>query len=198
MQAWKNKFSSIRVRFAAVAIAILVVFSSLLVEPVMVRLFGTPLTLTYRADYINPGFELFARLHVLEVSVEQLPASIQAIYAMDDFDAAVDLLNDQRFYLTLVEVNGIHVRQTIALTPPDEPHVVASFDWFIENRTHDWNVQSVWQNRYAGLSLRANTVQRFVVPRDVSSAQQSAMEEGTATARYALYRNRLYFIDPNF
>lgn len=196
MQAWKNKFSSIRFRFAVVIVAITLVFSTLLIQPVIIRLFGTPLTLTYQADYINPGSDVFSVLTIAQIPFAELPPSIQNIYEMDDFDEAIQLLNEETFYITFQEVNGITVRDQVVLTKPSEPYIIATFDWFLEKQLSDWNPSTPWQDRYTGIKLRLDTVQRYFVPTNLTNAQRFAIEQGTATARYVLYQGNLYLIDP--
>lgn len=196
MQNWKNKFSSTKVRFAAVALAIVLVFSTLFIQPVIVRVFGTPLTLSYQADYINPGSDVFGVLTIAQVPLAELPPSIQAIYEMDDFDEAIRLLNEETFYITFQEVNGITVRNQVVLTKPSEPYIIATFDWFLDKQLVDWNEDTPWQDRYTGIKLRLDTVQRYFVPTNLTDAQRLAIEQGTATARYVLYQGNLYLIDP--
>jgi hypothetical protein len=196
MQNWKNKFSSIKVRFVAVVLAIVLVFSTLLIQPVIVRVFGTPLTLTYQADYINPGSDVFGVLTIAQVPLAELPPSIQAIFEMDDFEEAIQLLNEVTFYITVQEVNGIAVRNQVVLTKPSEPYIIATFDWFLEKQLGEWNSSTPWQDRYAGIKLRLDTVQRFFLPTNLTNAQRLAIEQGTATARYVLYQGNLYLIDP--
>jgi hypothetical protein len=196
MQNWKNKFDRIEVRFAAVGLAIVLVFSTLLIQPVVVRVFGTPLTLTYQADYINPGSDVFGVLTIAQIPFAELPPSIQNIYEMDDFEEAIQLLNEETFYITFQEVNGITVRDQVVLTTPSEPYIIATFDWFLEKQLSDWNPSTPWQDRYTGIKLRLDTVQRYFVPTNLTNAQRFAIEQGTATARYMLYQGNLYLIDP--
>lgn len=196
MQHWKTKFAQVKVRFIAVVIAIVLLFSSLFVQPAMVRLFGTPLMLTYQAEFINPGSDVFGSLTIGEIPASELPLSIQNIYQMDDFDEAALLLREASFYITFKHIDGITVRDKVFLTPPDEPYIFASFDWFLSERFDGLSDSQPWQDRFTGIKLRLDTVQRFYVPLDLSDAQRSAMEQGTATARYVLYQNKLYLIDP--
>ena len=196
MQNWKNKFDRIEVRFAAVVIAIMLVFSTLLIEPVIIRLYGTPVILTYQADFINPGSDVFGVLTIAQIPVDELPPSIRVIYEMEDFDEAIRLLSEETFYITLQEVDGITVRDQVVLSEPSADYIVATFDWFLDKRLADWNPSTPWQDRYTGIKLRLDTVQRYFVPTNLTNAQRFAIEQGTATARYVLYQGNLYLIDP--
>lgn len=196
MQNWKNKFDRIEVRFAAVVIAIMLVFSTLLIEPVIIRLYGTPVILTYQADFINPGSDVFGVLTIAQIPVDELPPSIRVIYEMEDFDEAIRLLSEETFYITLQEVDGITVRNQVVLSEPSADYIVATFDWFLDKRLADWNPSTPWQDRYTGIKLRLDTVQRYFVPTNLTNAQRFAIEQGTATARYVLYQGNLYLIDP--
>jgi hypothetical protein len=196
MQNWKNKFDRIEVRFATVVLLIALVFATLFIQPVIVRVFGTPLTLTYQSDYIDPGSELFGVLTIAQIPVDELPPSIRALYEMEDFDEAVQLLNEETFYITLQEVDGITVRDQVVLSEPSADYIVATFDWFLDKQLVDWNEDTPWQDRYTGIKLRLDTVQRYFVPTNLTNAQRFAIEQGTATARYVLYQGNLYLIDP--
>lgn len=196
MQNWKNKFARIEVRFATVVVLIALVFSTMFFEPVMVRLFGTPLVLTYQAEYINPGSDVFGSLTIGQIPVAELPVSIQTMYEMDDFDEAVQLLMEASFYVTFIQSNGVTVRDQVFLAPPDAPYLLASFDWFLSNRLDQFSDDAPWQDRYTGIKLRIDTVQRFYVPLNLTDAQRIAIEQGSARAQYMLYQHKLYLIDP--
>jgi len=196
MQNWISKFSRIEVRFAAVVLAITLIFATLFIEPVLVRVFGTPLRLSYQSDVVSPGVDVYATLSITQVPFGELPMSLQEIYAMDDFDAAIERFRNQTYYITLREVDGIYVRDQVVLTPLSALYITASFDWFLTDRNHIWNDNDAWQDRYLGITLQLDTVQRFVLPPDISAAQRQAIEQGTATALYHLYQNKLYLITP--
>jgi hypothetical protein len=196
MQNWISKWSRIEVRFAAVVLAITLIFATLFVEPVLVRVFGTPLRLSYQSDVATAGVDVYATLSITQVPFDELPMSLQEIYAMDDFDAAIERFSDQTYYITLREVDGVHVRDEVVLTPVSTPYITATFDWFLTDRNHIWNDNDDWQDRYLGITLQLETVQRFVLPADISASQRQAIVQGTATAIYHLYQNKLYLIHP--
>jgi hypothetical protein len=193
MQAWNRLWAKPAHRFLLIAGLLVISFSALLIEPLMVRTFGEPVSLRVRG-FASPGFDSFFQLPITEVPLEELSPDLQAVFLLDSMDEAALILREYSYYLELAEVNGVFERVGVHTTRPDGPYITATFSWFLWN---DNRVEGItWQDRYNGIQLDIPHSQRFFVPANTPESTIRALQEGTWVADFRLYRGQLYLIDP--
>lgn len=196
MRHWARKLASAKVRFFVAVFALTLLFSGLFVQPLLVRVFGTPLELPVQTNFAATRSDVFVTLVIGDVLFDELPPAIHNHLRDDDFDATVQWLQAQTFYVSFKDEHGVTVRDAISLVRPQEDHLVATFDWFLFADQFDPPSNDSWRDRYTGLRLNFNTTTRFYVPASTPASVLAALEEGTWPARYHLYRHRLYLVDP--
>jgi len=196
MQAWSKRWKNPTFRFVLIAGLLIVSFSTLLIEPLMVRSFGEPVSLRVRVmGFPTAGSDAFFQLPITEVPVEELSEELLAIVLLDDIDDAISLFRDQDYYIELAEINGVYERVELHTSPPDEMHVNATFGWF------SWNENRLdvtkWQDGTIGIQLDIPINQRFFIPLNTPQSTLNELEDGTWVADFRLYQGQLYLIDPN-
>jgi len=194
MQVWNKLWAKPLYRFFIIAGLLVLSFSSLLIEPLVVRTFGEPVSLRVRG-YASPGFDSFFQLPITEVPLEELSEDLQAVFELDSMDDAAAVLRDQTFYIELTQVNGVYERVGLHTTPPEAQYITATFSWFLWNENRVEGI--TWQDRYNGIQLDIPHSQRFFVPTNTPESTIRALQEGTWVADFRLYRGQLYLTDPN-
>ena len=193
MQVWNNLWAKPPYRFLLIAGLLVISFSTLLIEPIIVRSFGEPVSLRVRG-FASAGSDAFFQLPITEVPLEELSEELQAAFLLDNMDDAAEVLREQTYYIELAEVDGVFERVALHTSPPEGIYVTATFSWFLWNESRMDGI--TWQDRYRGIQLDIPISQRFFVPANTPRSTVLALEKGNWVADFRVYRGQLHLTDP--
>jgi hypothetical protein len=196
MLAWSNLWTKLHLRYALVVVALVVVISSLLIEPLVVRVMGTPVQMAYQASFVVEGSDTYVTFPVTEVMYDDFSDDMKAIWDLGDFEQTREAFAKRTYYIVLSETNGVVEREAVVFERPDGLYLEATFDWFLWNETR-MESSDRWQERYIGIQLNLPTLRQIYVPNGVPASVVRQLEAGTHLGSFFWYQGQLYWRSPN-